>query len=63
MQVTVLSHRYEWQTKRGADWPTAAVLMIRPPGFAMAAIIGLAAMAPPFFLTVVYASPFLVAGL
>ena len=29
----------------------------------MAAIIGLAAMAPPFFLTVVYASPFLVSGL
>jgi hypothetical protein len=37
--------------------------MTCPPGFGIAAIIGLVAVLPPFFVTVVYAGPFLVFGL
>jgi len=37
--------------------------MTRPPGFGLAALIGLAAMLPPFVVTLIYAGPFLPFGL
>jgi hypothetical protein len=45
-------------------WRRAAVRgMRRPPGFGLAAIIGLAANLPPFFVALVYAGPFIVFAL
>jgi hypothetical protein len=48
-----------WTFRRRA----AAHGMMRSPGFGIAAIIGLVAVLPPFFVAVLYAGPFIVFGL
>jgi len=58
--ILTISFAVLWWTFR---LRAAARGMTRPPGFGIAAIIGLVAVLPPFFVAVVIAGPFIVFGL